>query len=110
MKHSMKLQNSQISYPPVARLCAWAAMMSILLCIQALAADRSVIGDSPADKQLTEYFRSETAKLAQRSLADIKDLDDWKAKREVYREQLLEMLGLGTGNVEVNIYNNDPNP
>jgi len=75
-------------------LCRWAVLISIGLGIQGLAADWTVIGDSPADKQLAEYFRTETAKLAERSLADIKDLDDWKAKRETYRGQLLEMLGL----------------
>jgi hypothetical protein len=43
---------------------------------------------------LAEYFRAETAKLRDECLADIKTLDDWKSKREVYRKQLFEMLGL----------------
>lgn len=48
----------------------------------------------PADKQLAEYFQAETAKLQGQCLSDVKTLDDWKARREVYRQQLLEMLGL----------------
>lgn len=43
---------------------------------------------------LAEYFRNETTLLAGRCLTDIKSLDDWKAKREEYRRQLQEMLGL----------------
>ncbi|MBI5775220.1 MAG: acetylxylan esterase [Verrucomicrobia bacterium] len=41
-----------------------------------------------------DYFRDETAKLSQRCLADIATLDDWKSKRDKYRAQLHEMLGL----------------
>ncbi len=47
-----------------------------------------------ADRQLAEYFRNETMKLQGRCLGDIESLDEWKARREVYRQQLLEMLGL----------------
>jgi dienelactone hydrolase len=47
-----------------------------------------------ADRQLAEYFRVETAKLQNACLTDVKSLDDWKARRIVYRQQLLEMLGL----------------
>jgi dienelactone hydrolase len=43
---------------------------------------------------LADYFRNETAALAERCLADIQSLDDWKSKREEYRRQLQEMLGL----------------
>ena len=91
IRHSTNtIRNTQYAI----RICCWAALISIPLCIQTFAADWAVIGDSPADKQLSEYFRSETAKLAEQSLADIKNLDDWKTKRELYRQQLLEMLGL----------------
>ncbi len=37
---------------------------------------------------------SQYAKLADRHLTDVKDLEDWKAKRRVYHKQLLEMFGL----------------
>jgi cephalosporin-C deacetylase-like acetyl esterase len=59
-----------------------------------------------------EYFRLETARLAETCLADVKSLEDWTARREEYRHQLFDMLGLNpmpdktdlsphvTGNVE----------
>ena len=43
---------------------------------------------------LADYFRSETQKLADASLADIKTWSDWTSQRETYRQQLREMLGL----------------
>ena len=49
---------------------------------------------SRGDKMLAAYFEAETKKLADRSLSDIHTLDDWKSKRETYRAQLLDMLGL----------------
>ena len=49
---------------------------------------------SPADHMLAAYFQSETQKLQDQCLSDIRTLDDWKAKRPVYQQQLLEMLGL----------------
>src|SRR6266487_6212110 len=49
---------------------------------------------TPGDRMLADYFRAETADLAERGLADIKTLDDWKSRREEYRRQLQEMLGL----------------
>jgi len=49
---------------------------------------------TPADALLADYFRAETARISQSCLADIKTLDDWKAKRAEYRRQLQEMLGL----------------
>jgi len=70
------------------------ALMSLFLGVQCFAVDWSVIGPSAADKELGEYFRAETAMLRERCLAEVKDVNDWKARREVYRTQLLEMLGL----------------
>ena len=49
---------------------------------------------TPADFTLADYFRQETALLGERSLADIKTLQDWTSRREEYRRQLAEMLGL----------------
>ncbi len=46
------------------------------------------------DQMLAEYFRQETAKLAKASLADIHTLEDWTSRRDRYRQQLFEMLGL----------------
>ena len=41
-----------------------------------------------------DYFEVETARLRDRCMAGINSLDDWKAKRDTYRAQLFEMLGL----------------
>ena len=47
-----------------------------------------------ANKELALYFQAETTRLSERCLAEIKSLDDWKAHREIWRQQLQEMLGL----------------
>ena len=49
---------------------------------------------STGEKMVSDYFRGQTSRIAERTLADIKTIEDWKAKREVYRQQILEMLGL----------------
>jgi hypothetical protein len=79
-----------------SQLTYWACFVFPLLCVSipCLALDKWAIGTSPSDQMLAEYFRSETAKLRDGCLADIKTLDDWKMKREFYRKQLFEMLGL----------------
>ena len=46
------------------------------------------------DQMIDAYFRNETRKLADACLADIKTWDDWTSRRETYRQQLREMLGL----------------
>ncbi len=59
-----------------------------------VACGRQVSQASPVDRMLVEYFQSETKKLQDQCLSDIKTVDDWKARRPVYHQQLLEMLGL----------------
>ena len=78
------------------QLTCWACFLLPLLCLSvpSPALEKWKIGTSPSDHNLAEYFRAETAKLRDGCLADIKTLDDWKTKREVYRKQLFEMLGL----------------
>jgi cephalosporin-C deacetylase-like acetyl esterase len=49
---------------------------------------------SEDNRMIAEYFRTETAALADKCLKDINTLEDWKAKRPIYRKQLLEMLAL----------------
>lgn len=49
---------------------------------------------TPGDRMFARYFESETKRLAKADLADIKTLDDWNAKKDTYRRQLREMLGL----------------
>jgi dienelactone hydrolase len=46
------------------------------------------------DLQLAEYFRTETARLAEACLADVKTIEDWNGQRDEFRRQLSEMLGL----------------
>ena len=41
-----------------------------------------------------DYFKIETKRLADSCLAEIETLDDWNAKKDLYRKQLHEMLGL----------------
>ena len=64
--------------------------------VQAPAADSASMtpNSAGADQALANYFRAETARLGERCLTDIKTLGDWTSRREQYRGQLLEMLGL----------------
>jgi len=43
---------------------------------------------------MADYFRNETELVSGRCLAEIRTREDWNAKREEYRRQLQEMLGL----------------
>ncbi|HJQ82163.1 MAG TPA: CocE/NonD family hydrolase, partial [Lacipirellulaceae bacterium] len=49
---------------------------------------------SRGEGMIDAYFKSETEKLAKDCLADIQTLEDWTSRRETYRRQLEEMLGL----------------
>ena len=75
-------------------IVAYFVLTLLSVCIPCLAADWRTIGTSDADRMLAEYFRAETTNLQGQCLADIKTLEDWKVKREIYRKQLFEMLGL----------------
>ncbi|MDB6034316.1 MAG: hypothetical protein JWM16_4654 [Verrucomicrobiales bacterium] len=60
---------------------------------------RSLIGadpshQTPADAELAQYFRGQTDTLEKECLSSVSSLDSWKARRDTYREQLQEMLGL----------------
>lgn len=70
--------------------------LPVLLSIAAavLAADPPFAETKRGDRMIAEYFRSETARLAARSLADVKTLGDWTSQREEQRRRLQEMLGL----------------
>jgi dienelactone hydrolase len=69
--------------------------IALLLCVTGgIASAMQSAEPRMADRQLADYFRSQTAKLQSQCLSDVKSLDDWQAKRVVYRQQLLEMLGL----------------
>ncbi len=66
----------------------FALLLALLLAPTCFAAE------TPADAQLQQYFRTETATLSERCLADIRTLDDWTAQRAEFRRQYQEMLGL----------------
>jgi len=89
-----EIGNSKLCGPTMTGQAVCVALVLLVMSLQCLAADRSVIGTGRGDQMLAEYFRSETAKLREQCLADVKSLEDWQAKRLVYRKQLFEMLGL----------------
>ena len=67
--------------------------MRRLLFFLAISIQTTLANPTP-DEQLAAYFKSETAKIADACLAEIKTADDWQTNRGRYREQLFEMLGI----------------
>ncbi|HEX5218246.1 MAG TPA: acetylxylan esterase [Verrucomicrobiae bacterium] len=55
-----------------------------------------IAADTPprGNQMVADYFRNETLLLVDRCLADIRTREDWNGKRDEYRRQLQEMLGL----------------
>lgn len=49
---------------------------------------------SRGDALVAEYLRLETERIERESFAEIKTLEDWTSRRDEYRRQLREMLGL----------------
>lgn len=67
----------------------------LALCIPVITHAQTTEPDtSPGDKMIAEYFRFETQRLQGTPVKDVKTLEDWTDKRDTYRSQLLEMLGL----------------
>ena len=60
----------------------------------AAAEEAGPLDTTRGDRLLADSFRAETAALAGQCLADVETLEDWTSRREEYRRQLLEMLGL----------------
>ncbi|MFO1095367.1 MAG: prolyl oligopeptidase family serine peptidase [Planctomycetaceae bacterium] len=52
------------------------------------------VDTSRGDALVAEYFRLETEQIERESFADIHTLEDWTSRRDEYRRQLREMLGL----------------
>ncbi|MDX2031533.1 MAG: prolyl oligopeptidase family serine peptidase [Blastocatellia bacterium] len=48
----------------------------------------------PGERMVADYFRHETDRVASRALSDVQTLADWQTRREAYRRELLDMLGL----------------
>lgn len=70
---------------------------ALILCITlglAARAQDAPAGATPGDEKIVEYFRQETQKLAAASLTDIKSRQEWTQRRDQYRQQMLDMLGL----------------
>ncbi len=76
------------------RLAALVALLALPCAAAFAATPPTTPAPNAADRLFAEYFRSETARLAAGSLADVKTLGDWTARRAQYREELFEMLGL----------------
>ena len=76
--------------------------VALVLCLvsifldadSATAAGYALPTNTPGDRMLVETFRAETEKLSSRCLTEVKSLADWKDRRDEYRHQLFEMLGL----------------
>ena len=72
-----------------------ASVLCLLLVPVLLAADEKTTPDtSRGDAMVAEYFRQETDRLTRNCLAEIETLEDWNQRKDEYRRQLFEMLGL----------------
>lgn len=67
------------------------SLLSLALCCFVSIA---LLAETPADVQLRNYFRAETARLSESCLADIQTREDWTSQRDEFRRQYQEMLGL----------------
>lgn len=74
-----------------SRLPWWrAALLNCVLVGLVAAEDPRPSGD----EMLAEYFRQQTAQIADACLTDVDSLDEWKAERPERLRQLRDMLGL----------------
>jgi dienelactone hydrolase len=60
---------------------------------------KNTFGKFPAkstfgDRMIADFFHLETKKLSDETLSKIDTLEDWRDQKDVYRQQLLEMLSL----------------
>ena len=70
-------------------------MLAALLISTAAAAVAAQSNNAaPGDAALAAYFKAETARIADRCLAEIRTLDDWQRRKGDYRARLFEMLSL----------------
>lgn len=66
----------------------------LLISLPNLAADRVANDDPLGTQMLAGYFRIETDKLATECLTNVDSLSEWESRKDAYREQLQQMLGL----------------
>jgi len=69
-------------------------IIAISVASASLAAESNPADTKRGDEQLSKYFRSQVQRISESSLAEIKTLSDWQSRRDKYRQQLFEMLGL----------------
>src|SRR5689334_15305786 len=76
-------------------------MLRTVFCLLALIATSALAQEKPekpdtrrGDRLMADSLRVETQRLAGDCLADVHTLKDWTDRRDEYRRQLLEMLGL----------------
>ena len=50
--------------------------------------------ETDSDRKLAQYFKDQTERITDSTFAEIETLEDWTSRRDEYRRQLLEMLGL----------------
>ncbi|MFW6170677.1 MAG: alpha/beta hydrolase family protein [Planctomycetota bacterium] len=77
-----------------ARLFSVVVLLSLTHAGGATEPQWSDLGSRQGDEMLEAYFRAETAELTRAALNEVKTLDDWKGRKDRYRQQLFEMLGL----------------
>jgi len=76
------------------RFCRMIAVLALLAFAAGAGVPPPKLDTSRGDQMLAAYFQSETAKLKDACLAEVKTLDQWKACRDRLRTELFEMLGL----------------
>ena len=81
-----------LKHPAMIRFLQWCFALNAFACV--CPAQLQSLDTARGDAMIAEHFRIETEKLTEGCLAEIKSLDDWKARRQHYRRQLLDMLGL----------------
>lgn len=69
-------------------------LLAVLSLLQATAVVAQERDTSRGDRMIASYFANRTHALADRCLSDVQTLDDWQKKRDEWRGQLFEMLGL----------------
>jgi len=77
------------------RVAAWATLGFLALAWRAPGGEaQSTTRPARGDSLLAAYFRDQTTAIANRCLSDVKTSDDWNARKQEYRRQLADMLGL----------------
>ena len=66
----------------------------VLLCVASLALAAEPGESGSGDHLAQTYFAKQTAEITDQTFAEINSLRDWTDRRDQYRDQLLEMLGL----------------